>query len=86
MEIEYFKVLKQTKRFNKNQTVFVRFNMANHMHIYFKWRGKGRYVQGTIDKFATCVGKIKKMNVEDAFAKKVMGEYIQYYEGGEEKI
>ena len=69
MKIEYFKAQKQTHRFRKNQNVWIQFNYANYLDIYFRWRGKGRYVRGTIDKFHTVVGKIKNIDVSDNFAR-----------------
>lgn len=51
MNIEIFKAAKKTKRFNKNQTVFVVRNYANHLVIVHKYRGKGRYVCGYMDKW-----------------------------------
>ena len=71
MKVKYFKAVKKTNRFNKNQRVWVRSEFANHMWIWFKWRGKGRYVAGTIDKFSLCIGEIKEIEVEDAFAKRI---------------
>lgn len=51
MNIEIFKSAKKTKRFNNNQIVFVVRNYANHLIIVYKYRGKGRYVSGVMDKF-----------------------------------
>lgn len=70
-KVQYFKSTKETNRFNKNQKVWVRLDCANHLMIYFKWRGKGRYVNGIIDKFDKCVGDIKIIEVENSFAKKI---------------
>ena len=72
-EVQYFKALKQTKRFNKNQKVWIRHNYANNLEIRFKWRGKGRYVNGDIDKFAPSVGEIKTIPVDIDFAKRILG-------------
>ena len=67
MEAEYFKAKKSTHRFRENQKVWIQHNFGNHMMIRFKWRGSGRYVTGTIDKFATCVGEIKTIEVDEDF-------------------
>ncbi len=71
VEVEYFKCVKQTKRFKLNQKVWVRDNYANHLKVYFKHRGYGRYVNGTVDKLAKCVGEIKKINVDELFASRI---------------
>ena len=73
MKIEYFKTLRQGKSFNKNQKVWIRLNCANHLDIWFKYRGKGRYVSGVIDKFSTLVGEIKEIDVSEDFARRVHG-------------
>jgi len=72
-EVQYFKAAKQTHRFNENQKVWVRCNLANHLEIWFKFRGKGRYVTGTADKFALYVGEIKTIKVDDDFADRIEG-------------
>lgn len=74
-EVKYFRAIKQTHRFNKNQKVWIRCGYGNHMHVWFKWRGKGRYVSGVIDRFAKCVGEIKKIPVDEAFANRIEGDY-----------
>ncbi len=51
--VKMFKAQKQTKRFRKNQTVWVLADFANHAIIWHKWQGIGRYVMATIAKFAT---------------------------------
>jgi hypothetical protein len=51
--VKMFKAQKQTKRFRKNQTVWVIADFANHAIIWHKWQGIGRYVMATIAKFAT---------------------------------
>jgi hypothetical protein len=71
--VEYFHAAKQTHRFNENQKVWVSLNCANHMYIYFKWRGKGRYVSGVIDRFDKSIGEIKSIDVDDAFAERIEG-------------
>ena len=71
VEVQYFKATKQTNRFNINQKVWLSLNCANHMRIYFRFRGKGRYVSGTIDKFNQAVGEIKTIDVDATFAKRI---------------
>jgi hypothetical protein len=71
MTIKYFKAKKQTHRFRENQKVWIRFEYANHLDIYFKWRGCGRYVAGVIDKFHGAVGDIKQIECDDNFFKRI---------------
>jgi len=68
MEIKYFKYTKKTRRFNKNQKVWIVEEYSNHMDIAFKWRGSGRWVKGVIDRFTKCVGEIKTIEIKDSFA------------------
>jgi len=72
-----FKAQKQTNRFNKNQRVWVVMDFGNHLRIAFKWRGRGRYVSGTIAKwnhtgtwFNPAIGGdgIKQIDVDESFA------------------
>ena len=71
MKIEYFKATKKTRRFNKNQKVWISLNCANHLYINFKWRGKGRYVRGIIDKHIPTVGEIKEIEVDKIFGERI---------------
>ena len=48
--VQMFKAQRSTKRFRKNQKVWIKMAHGNHLSIHFKWRGKGRYVNGIIDK------------------------------------
>ncbi len=77
--IEVFKAKIDTRRFRRNQKVWVVCNLANHIHIRFKWKGKGRYVSGIIRKFdskydnySNVIGNdgIKKIEVSKEFAKR----------------
>ena len=70
-EVQYFKAAKNTHRFNANQKVWIALNCANHMRIWFRWRGRGRYVSGVIDKWSGVVSEIKTIEVEAAFAKRI---------------
>ena len=74
--VQCFKSAVETNRFRKNQTVWIRGNYANHLEVYFRWRGSGRYVSGTLDKFSKCVGEIKSMEVDSVFASRITGEEI----------
>ena len=69
--VKYFKTTKQTKRFNKNQKVWITLECANHLYVKFKYRGKGRYVNGTVDKFAKYIGEIKTIEVDKNFASRL---------------
>lgn len=71
MKIKYFKALKNTRRFRANQQVWISKEYANHMEIVFRWRGKGRYVTGIIDKHSPCVGEIKMIQVVETFIHKI---------------
>lgn len=69
--VKYFKATKKTKRFNLNQKVWVSLECANHLYVRFKYRGKGRYVNGVVDKFSKCVGDIKTIEVSKLFCNRV---------------
>ena len=75
--LKYFKSQKRTNRFNKNQKVFIRLSAPNHMWIRFKFRGKGRYVNGIIRKYdAPEIGEIKEIEVGKEFYKRILGENV----------
>lgn len=71
-KIQYFKATKTTNRFNKNQKVWIVRNHSNYLHVFFKWRGNGRYVTGDCDKYANCVGEIKEIEVSEDFYNRIM--------------
>ena len=73
MNVKYFKSKKQTKRFRENQKVWIRYEYGNHLQLFFKWRGNGRWVTGICDKFAPFVGEIKTIDVDESFAKRIHG-------------
>lgn len=75
VQIQMFLATKNTHRFKKNQKVWVRARHQNHLDIYFKWRGKGRYVTGVQDRFADCVGNLKTFAVDKSFATRVINNY-----------
>lgn len=72
MEVEYFKASKTTKRWNVNQKVWVRYRFANHLYVWFKFRGSGRYVSGVVGRFSSAVGEIKSIEVSDSFGKRII--------------
>ena len=72
-EVQYFRAAKTTHRFNKNQKVWIRCRHQNHLQIWFKFRGKGRYVSGIAGRFEPYVGEIKTIEVDDEFADRVEG-------------
>ena len=75
-KIQYFKALKNTKRFRKNQKVWVCIRQANYLEVYSKWRGKGRYTYSTVDKwYSGVVGELKEIEVSNEFHKKVMDKF-----------
>ena len=79
MQAQYFKATKRTRRFNENQKVWIRYAFSNHMEVWFKWRGRGRYVSGLVGRWHPCVGEIKVIDVDDAFAQRIAGSYIKYW-------
>jgi hypothetical protein len=66
--VKYFRATKDTKRFKKNQKVWIVAEGANHCYIKYKYRGKGRYVNGEISTNAKCFGEIKTIDVVKSFA------------------
>lgn len=82
MLVKMFKAKKQTKRFRKNQKVWVIHDFGNHAYIRFKWRGNGRYVNGVIDKwnwtkkanYNTVIGEngFKEIEVSDEFGNRLL--------------
>lgn len=69
--VSYFKATKQTPRFNKNQKVWISLDMPNCMYVYYRYRGKGRYVTGMCNKDAKYIGEIKTIEVSDSFAARI---------------
>lgn len=78
MKIKAFRATRKTNRFNKNQRVWVVVNGANMLKIVFKYRGSGRYVNGVVDKFASCVGELTEIEVAEDFAKRLI---LKHYRG-----
>lgn len=70
--VKSFKAKKKTNRFNKNQKVWIRDVQQNCILIYFKWRGKGRYVKGVVDSWSPCVGEIREFEVSNTFADRIL--------------
>ena len=86
MIIQYFNAKKTTKRFREGQKVWVRYRYANHLEIWSKWLGRGRYTQSTLDrwdwsnKLIECnevIGEegLLEMEVDDEFGKRVLGRF-----------
>lgn len=76
IKIQYFKALKNTKRFRKNQKVWVCVRHNNYLEVYSKWRGKGRYTYSTLDRWDSgVVGGLKEIEVDDEFYKRVMSKF-----------
>ena len=76
MEVQYFKAQKRTHRFNENQKVWISWRHANHLNIYYRFRGKHRYVRGVIDRWSKPVGELKTIEVDEGFARRVIGKEI----------
>jgi len=74
MKVQYFKARRSTNGINANQRVWIRQAFANHLYIWHKWRGCGRYVSGICSRFAPHVGEIKEIDVPDEFAKRITKE------------
>ena len=80
--IKMFKAQKDTKRFRANQKVWVSHDCGNHAYIRFKWRGRGRYVNGVIAKWSEAnsvtwnptIGDVgfHEIEVDDAFAERIL--------------
>lgn len=49
-DVKMFKAAGQTKRFRKNQKVWILYDFGNVMGVCFRWRGSGRYVTGMMRK------------------------------------
>lgn len=70
-KVQMFKAAKDTKRFKRNQKVWVSYLFSNHMRIYYKYRGSGRWVRGVIDRGNTAVGEIHEVEVDNKFAREI---------------
>jgi len=70
-KVEYFKAARRSNRFRENQKVWVALNAANHLYIWYRFRGKGRYVKGLIDKESSAISVIFEIDVSDDFAERV---------------
>jgi len=86
MIIQYFNAKKNTKRFKKGQKVWIRHRYANHLAIWSKWLGKGRYTHSMLDKWDWSSKSIEwnevigeegllEMEVREEFGKRVLGRY-----------
>ena len=63
MKVKYFKAIKQTHRFRENQKVWIRHEHSNHLDIFYKFRGYGKWVHGVCDRWAIFIGNIKEIDV-----------------------
>lgn len=72
-QVQMFKAAKQTRRFSKNQRVWIRKHFGNSLVIWFRWRGSGRYAAGIIGTDHPSVGEIKTIEVSDDFARNIHG-------------
>jgi len=80
-KLKMFKARKETNRFRKNQRVWVEYEFGNHARIRFRWRGNGRYVSGTINKWSftkkatwnPVIGQegFKEIEVEEEFYRRI---------------
>ena len=80
MKIQMFKAQYDTKKFRKNQKVWVKMDMGNYIWIRFRWRGKGRYITMSMCKWASnwngwhpVIGDngLKEIEVPDEFGKRI---------------
>ena len=69
-----FKAQKQTRRFNKNQRVWIVKEYGNFCIIKFRYRGRGRYVSGILNKENQTVANVtfKEIEVHEDFYNKIM--------------
>ena len=71
--ISYFKALKETRRFRKNQKVWIVHEYGNFCIIKFRYRGSGRYVSGILNKENQTVANatFKQITVHEDFYNKI---------------
>ncbi len=78
--VEMFKSKISSKKFRENQKVWISHNAGNFLMIYFKWRGKGRYVRQSMSKWNNnhsdwhkAIGEegLKQIEVSEEFKKKI---------------
>lgn len=84
--VKKFKAQRDTKRYRKNQDVWIQLQSPNHLRVIHKWRGKGRYVQSYVsmwnnkqptgnpdDEVFSLIGSldnIREIEVDDSFAER----------------
>ena len=77
MDIDYFKIPFETSKFNINQKVFI-LSLSGNCSAYVrgKYRGKNRYITCWVNWSAKNkpAPKIRKMNVDYDFYKRIKGE------------
>ena len=71
-----FKAQVDTKRFRKNQRVWVTEEYGNFCQVYFKYKGRGRYVHGLLNKEDKSIGccTFKEIEVTEEFYNKAMNK------------
>ena len=73
MIVQMFRAQVRTRRFRKNQKVWVRLREQNHLIIWFRWRGRGTYVRGVIERTHDAVGALQDIDVNCDFARQIHG-------------
>jgi muconolactone delta-isomerase len=79
--VKKFKAQIETKRFKKNQDIWIECQHANHISCVARWRGRGRYVAYTmsiypsdtgnyVNKILGSLDNIKEVEVDIDFAKR----------------
>tara|TARA_R110002050_G_scaffold29188_2_gene75392 strand:+ start:448 stop:675 length:228 start_codon:yes stop_codon:yes gene_type:complete len=69
-----FKAEYTTKRFNENQKVWIVEDYGNFCKVYYKYRGKGRYVSGILKKENKTFAIPKYIEVTEDFYNRVMNK------------
>lgn len=76
MKVEYFRATCSSSRFKKNQKVWIQGSQSNHLYVCYKFRGDGRYISGVVDKRINLVGEIKSIEVDEALARRIYGDWF----------
>tara|TARA_Y100000310_G_C20557018_1_gene751082 strand:- start:798 stop:1061 length:264 start_codon:yes stop_codon:yes gene_type:complete len=66
-KIKYFKAQNDTKRYRKNQKVWIINDFGNFFNVVSKFRGKGRLTNAMISKHSKIVGDVKEIEVDKEF-------------------
>ena len=70
VKVRLFRAARDSHRWRANQKVWIELLCANHMYVRFRWRGRGRYVRGIVDRFTCAVGEIKTIGIDRDFAER----------------